>query len=194
MIISNTDVSYQTQVRPAQVLSMIHQCNLLQRVFSEAKNQAYRDMSPWGPCFYDEQGQLRQWWDTELCREAMTTFCHVALSNHFVCGNWHTCDELEADNPHYFTRDKLKPTPGGMPGLRVSYNVLPPSDEIDFGWLRRFIHSVVIWDISPLKYEPSPIADVAESSTHWGKVADELERELRQAEVSSDVWAELRRT
>lgn len=178
MNISNAPVGYQTQVRPAQVREMIRHCEALQAAFEDLNhqmNQKYRKMwqAPARP-----QGWKAGW----AALPEAHAFREAALSNHFVCGNqWSTLDELDTDHAHNLSRTDLS----------ASRSFLP--ERPDFLWLRRFIHSVVIWDVStPVGDEP--LLDVAKSETNWQTIAELLQRELDQAEhLSADPWADVRR-
>lgn len=178
MNISNAPVGYQTQVRPAQVREMIRHCEALQAAFEELNRQLIQEYRHWWRAKARPQAEMTEW----AVLPAVRAFREAALSNHFVCGNkWATLDELDTDQAHYLSRTDLS----------ASCSFLPVRP--DFLWLRRFIHSVVIWDVStPVGDEP--LLDVAKSETNWQTIAELLQRELDQAEhLSADPWADLRR-
>lgn len=133
MNISNAPVGYQTQVRPAQVRDMIRHCEALQAAFENLSHQMNQDYRPLWRVAARSQAWQAGW---AVLSEAHA-FREAALSNHFVCGNqWATLDELDGDHEHYLSRT----------GLAASRSFLP--EKPGFIWLRRFIHSVVIWDVS----------------------------------------------
>lgn len=178
MNIYNAPVSHKVQVRPAQVRDMIRHCEALQAAFDDLSKQAnlqYR--KPW-----DKKPRALFWATTWPTLPAVQAFREAALSNHFVCGNWETFDELEAGHAHYFQRADLT---SGQPNV---------PESPDFLWLRRFIHSIVIWDVSTPD-DDFPLLDVARSEFNWQSIADLLQHQLDQADhVSDDPWEEVRRS
>ncbi|WNK21205.1 hypothetical protein P1P91_05895 [Halomonas piscis] len=180
MIIFDEKVSFRTQVRVAQVHAMIKACRQLQSAYRAFQSGAIRITLP------GQVGtqQMQEAWLTStepFLLDILSNFRHVALSNHFVCGNWETCDKLEADDPNYLSRDALRhpiDTRARIPIRRSGPNLLPQAP--DFMWLRRFIHSVVTWDITAAEGE-MPIRDVALCTDNWDVIADQLEHELDKA-------------
>lgn len=188
MIIFDEKVSFRTQVRVAQVYAMIKACRQLQSTYRAVQGGALGIVMP------NSAGtrQAQEAWltsDDEFLFDMVSNFRHVALSNHFICGNWETCDELKADDPGYLSRDALRHPVDmqvGIPVRRSGPNLLPQAP--DFMWLRRFIHSVVIWDITAVEGE-MPVRDVALCTDNWDVIADQLEHELDKAVgPDSDPW------
>lgn len=178
MNIYNAPVSYKVQVRPAQVRDMIRHCEALQAAFDDLNKQINQD--------------LRKWWESKSRAPALAAawpalpevheFREAALSNHFVCGKWETFDELGADHAHYFQRADLT---SGHPNI---------PETPDFLWIRRFIHSIVIWDVSTPD-DDFPLLDVARSEFNWQSIAELLQHQRDQAEyIGDDPWVDVRRS
>lgn len=178
MDIYNAPVSHQTKVRPEQMLDMIRHCEALQAAFEDLSRQMDLKYRYWWNAKNRPQAEMAAW--TVL--PAVHEFRKAALRNHFVCGKkWATLDELDTDHAHYLSRTDLS----------ASCSFLP--EKPDFLWLRRFIHSVVVWDVSSAD-DDAPLLDVAKSESDWRTIAKLLQHELDQAEhVSADPWAEVRR-
>jgi len=190
MNIYDEPVSFQTQVRVAQVYAMMHQCRLLQHAYQYSQNPP--DRMVMGGVEGISQRQ-RIWLTEKPYIEVVQTFQHAALANHFVCANWATCDELPKDDPEYLTRDDLRPKPRTPYSALRSGAMFVPNTP-DFKWLRRFIHSVVIWDVSTHAAGDYPIREVALGARNWGHIADLLERELDNAvRPDYDPWSKVRR-
>lgn len=178
MKIYNAPVSHKTQVRPAQVRDMIRHCEALQAAFYHLNSQMNQDFRKW----WETQSRAQAWEMAWPVLPEVHAFREAALSNHFVCSKkWPTLDELAADHAHYLLRADLQTNCPNIP------------ENPDFMWLRRFIHSVVIWDVSTPDGD-YPLLDVARSKFNWESMAELLQCRLDQAEhVSDDSWAEVRR-
>ncbi|WP_143025078.1 hypothetical protein [Franzmannia pantelleriensis] len=162
MKISSAPVSYQTHVRPSQAVDMIRHCKALQRAFDRLTDTSrdprrFLDTS----ATYDPQMVAMQW----VSQREVPAFREAALNNHFICANWKTFDELKGDG---FRSKEAVLT--GRP--------LVPGDA-DFMWLRRFIHSVVVWETSTAEPNP-PTLRVAAAFQGWSDVANALQRELER--------------
>lgn len=178
MNIYNAPVSHKVQVRPAQVRDMIRHCEALQAAFDDLRKQINQDFRKW----WESKSRAPAWATAWPALPEVHAFREAALSNHFVCGNWETFDELEAGHAHYFQRADLT---SGQPNV---------PESPDFLWLRRFIHSIVIWDVSTPD-DDFPLLDVANTEFNWQSVAELLQRQLDQADhVNDDPWLDVRRS
>lgn len=184
MIISDEKVSYRTQVRAPQVYAMINACRLMQEAYQLFGSGNKRVSMPGGLGLNQKEAS---WLASQnpLLLDRLQYFRQTALASHFVCGNWKTCDELEADDPSYLSRGALRQQGqttdfGGRTSGMQRFMPQTP----DFMWLRRLIHSVVIWDVAEGRTGQT-IREVAMCSDNWDVIAERLEYELQKA-VGSD--------
>lgn len=107
MIISDEKVSYRTQVRAPQVYAMIDACRLMQEAYQLFGSGDDRVSMPGGLGLNQKEAS---WLASQnpLLLDRLQYFRQTALASHFVCGNWKTCDELEADDPSYLSRGALR--------------------------------------------------------------------------------------
>ncbi|SDM90010.1 hypothetical protein [Vreelandella arcis] len=176
MKISSAPVSYQTHVRPAQVRDMIRCCEDLQQTFNRLADATTKNLD-----HFQDVSKEPDWKAVALRwpqHSAVRAFKEAALNNHFVCANWKTFDELQSEA--YRSREELLTTRSLVPA------------EADFIWLRRFIHSVVMWEINTIEPYP-PTLRVARAIQGWKGVANALQKELNKIDGSDDPWATLRR-
>jgi hypothetical protein len=177
MKIYNAPVSQNIRVRPAQVLDMIRHCEALQAAFDDLSKQVDKNFRKWWQTKARAPALAKAW----LTLPEVKAFREAALSNHFVCGNWETFDELESNHAHYFQRADVQAGDLNIPEVP------------DFLWMRRFIHSIVIWDVSTPEGD-HPLLEVARTKFNWKTIAELLQHQLNQADhVSDDPWVDVRR-
>lgn len=179
MIIFDEKVSHRTQVRAPQVYAMVDACRLMQNFYRMFDSGDINKSMPLAIASKQKEESWLASQDPSL-HEILSFFRHTALAGHFVCGNWKTCDELEVDEPQYLSRNALRKESARFNpfGMSSGPRFLPA--EPSFMWLRRFIHSVVIWDVAEGKVG-QPIRDVALCTDDWDDIADLLEHELDKA-------------
>lgn len=166
MKISSAPVSYQTHVRPAQVRDMICCCEALQQTFNRLADATTKNLA-----HFQDVSKEPDWKAVALQwpqQSAVWEFKEAALNNHFVCANWKAFDELKGEA--YRSREEL-----------LTKRSLVPA-EADFIWLRRFIHSVVMWE-GQTRNSVSPTLQVAANNSGWTIIASLLQRELDQVKV-----------
>lgn len=176
MKISSAPVSYQTHVRPAQVHDMIRCCEALQQTFDRL---TYMTTNNPGHFLNVSKAPDLQIVASQWPRQPeINEFKKAALNNHFVCANWKAFDELAGEG--YRSRAEL-----------LTARSLVPVDA-DFMWVRRFIHSVVIWEINTIEPYP-PTLRVALAIQGWKGIANALQKELNKIDGSDDPWKVLRK-
>lgn len=138
MKISNAPVNYQTHVRPAQLRDMIRHCTALQETCDCLASATTQH-----PQYFLDVGAQPDWRVVAMqcaSQPEFVAFREAALNNHFVCDNWKTFEKLQGKA--YRSREVLLPS-----------RPLAPI-EVDFPWLRLFIHLVVTWERE--KVDPCP--------------------------------------